>query len=99
MVVINAEINQFSFFSRSIAANLKELCETLDIPEPVSVNTVEACPLLLVVVEEVLSDCPDAPVGTEAIAKLTPTPDTGLPPASITVTTNGFARAALIGFD
>ena len=42
MVVINAEINQFSFFSRSIAANLKELCETLDIPEPVSVNTVEA---------------------------------------------------------
>ena len=44
----------------------------------------------------VLNDCPVAPLGAAPIAKLTLTPETGLPPASVTVTTQGFARATLI---
>ena len=64
-----------------------------------SFNTVDACPELLVVAVAMLNDCPDAPDGALAIAKLTLTPDTAFPPASVTVTTNGVGRVALIGAD
>jgi len=64
-----------------------------------NVNTLEACPLLLVVAVTKLNDCPVAPVGAEAMAKFTLTPDAGLPPASLTVTTNGLERPLLITAD
>jgi len=55
-----------------------------------TLRPIEACPLLLVVFVAAVNDCPVAPVGVDAIAKLTVTPDTGLPPASVTVTTSAF---------
>ena len=64
-----------------------------------NVSTLEACPLLLVVLVAVLNDCPVAPAGTEEIAKLIFTPEIGLPPASVTITTSGLERAVLITAD
>jgi hypothetical protein len=41
MLVINAEINRFPFFSSRAGAKIKEFCKTLDIMEPLSVYTTE----------------------------------------------------------
>jgi hypothetical protein len=60
-----------------------------------SVSVLFACPLPFVVVVVVLNDCPTAPPGVVAIANVTLVPWTGFPPASVTVTTNGEASAAL----
>ena len=57
-----------------------------------NVNVLDACPLLLVVAMAGLR----LPVEGEVIAKVTLVPCTTFAPASLTVTTNGFARAALI---
>jgi hypothetical protein len=76
--------------------NPVDVAVTLYVPAMLpSVNTVEACPLLLVVVVVVLKDCPLAPVGVDEMAKLTVTPDIGLPPASVAVTTKGVGRIIL----
>ena len=44
----------------------------------------------------ILNNCPVAPAGVEAIAKLTPTPEIALPPPSVTMTTSGLDREVLI---
>ena len=64
-----------------------------------NVRTLDDCPLLPVVAVDVLNDCPVAPLGADAIAKVTMTPETGLPPASRTVTTSGLSRGVLIDSD
>jgi hypothetical protein len=61
-----------------------------------NVSVLLACPLPSVEVNVVLSDCPVAPTGVDAIANVTLVPATGLPPASVTVTTNGAPSAVLI---
>jgi hypothetical protein len=61
-----------------------------------SVSNVESRPLAFVVLFVTLSVCPAAPVGVEPTANVMEVPDTGLPAESVTVTTNGFARGALI---
>jgi hypothetical protein len=44
---------------------------------------------------DVLKECPVAPAGTIEIVKFTPTPLTGLPFVSTTVTVNGCPRVVL----
>jgi hypothetical protein len=61
-----------------------------------SVNVLLACPLPFVVVVVVFNTCPAAPPGDVAMANVTLTPETGLLPASVTVTTNGVPSAVLI---
>jgi hypothetical protein len=60
------------------------------------VSVLLAWPLAIVVAFRMLSDCPAAPTGVDAIANVTLLPEIGFPPASVTVTTNGAASAVLI---
>jgi hypothetical protein len=60
-----------------------------------TVNIVDACPFTFVVVVARLNICPVAPDGASKIAKVTPSPLTGLPNTSTTVTVSGCVSVLL----
>jgi hypothetical protein len=60
------------------------------------VRTEVSCPLVFVIPFVVLRVCPVAPPGVDVTANVTDAPLTGFPVESVTVTTKGLTRGALI---